>query len=262
MSRDTSAPGRASGEHDTVFLPAQALREESRRTAPPTAAPSSLSALQPESLGLTVAEENGMRTLLDATLSALLVPGESTWLEHTSGLVCVEARPERPVSFDGRGLVARSGGALTTAATQGFSRTSAGRVMLGPRVPGEQLQLLDLAGERLIVQDRYVLAWSAPASDTSSPLRHPAPWPLELLAFGGQATLVLGLPQSFLAYDVHPGDDFEVRPASLVGWAGDLDVRLDGAPGLTSKPARFSGNGTVLFVPTTTSASLTERRMF
>jgi hypothetical protein len=259
-----------SGGHDTVFLPSQALRDESRRTAPPTAAPASFEPGSPV-YGTDVVPASepapAARSLLDATLGALVVPGESAWSQHETGLVLALASSAAPVSFDPRALVARAGGAAPQPGSHGFSRATAGRLMLGPRTPGELVQLLDLAGESLVVQDRFLAAWGAEpaAGPQAAPVRHPAPWPLELLELSGPFRVVLGLPQPFLAYDVQHGDDFEIRTSVLVGWAGDLDVSLVSPASLASATARFAGNGTVLFLPggsAATSVNLTERRMF
>lgn len=245
----------------------EALRDPNQRTSPPARFETDRGVTEmPRSFaGLLVEPESGHdgdarppRTLLDLTLAALLVvPTDTAWSRHPSGVVCASVPPSAPVHYDPRSFVARSsaGSRSDAAATnKGFAKLGAGRIVLAPRHDAETLHLLDLAGETLVVSDRYVVAFAAPEG---GPLRHEAPWPLEMLRFSGEGMLVLGLPDAFVTYDVRSGDDFELRAASLVGWAGELTVALDG-DGTVAPPhrrVRFTGNGTVLLLTRSLSAT-------
>ncbi len=249
----------------------EALRDPNRRTSPParfetdpglTEMPRSFSGLlvEPEITHDGDRESRPARTLLDLTLAALLVvPSDAAWSRHPSGLVCASVPPSGPVHYDARSFAAcSSAGSRATAAgtNKGFARLSEGRILLAPRHEAETLHLLDLAGENLVVNDRYVVAFDAPDGE-GGPFRHEAPWPLEMLTFSGEGMLVLGLPDTFLTYDVRSGDDFELHAASLVGWAGELAVTLDGdgAMAPSSRRVRLAGNGTVLLLGRSFSAT-------
>lgn len=260
----------------------EALRDANQRTSPPEPfAHGGLTEL-PHSFGDHLADTSSeapgptgprpARTLLDLTLASLLVvPADVPWSRHESGLVCASAAAEGPIYYDTRAFVARARPSAESpgpaGASKGFTKAEAGRVVLGPRGAGETLHLLDLAGEGLVVHDRYVVAFDVPGTvGAGMPVRHAAPWPLEMLEFSGEGMLVLGLPETLLTYDVRSGDHFELRAASLIGWAGELEVTLDDEPApagddrlrriLGDDPSargdarrvRFSGNGTVLLL--------------
>lgn len=257
----------------------EALRDPNRRTAPPTRfetdhgvtdMPRSFAGLlsEPEAADEQDGDTRPPRTLLDLTLAALLVvPTAAPWSRHRSGLICASAPLSVPIHYDPRAFVARasaSGSRRADATIKGFATARDGRVVLAPRTAGETLHLLDLGGETLVVNDRYVVAFDASRGDGSlGPNRYEAPWPLEMLRFSGEGMLVLGLPEEFLTYDVRSGDDFELRAASLVGWAGELVVSLDGEGAPTSAPShqrvRFAGNGTVLLLPMTSPMTSSQR---
>lgn len=259
----------------------EALRGQIQRTSPPEQLATNGVTDAPHSFANLVANGAGdaeplhaPRTLLDLTLASLLVvPEDLQWSHHSSGLVSATARADAPFYYDTRAFVARARVAEVappSGATKGFTKIDSGRVVLGPRQDGEVLQLLDLAGESLVVHDRYVVAFAVETGDM--PVRHSAPWPLEMLQFSGAGTLVLGLPDSVLTYDVRGGDEFELRAASLVGWAGELEAIVDADVNRASGRVRFAGNGTVLLLTkshTTTSPrtvgdrwmSPTDRRM-
>ncbi|RYZ68015.1 MAG: hypothetical protein EOP08_01495, partial [Proteobacteria bacterium] len=241
----------------------EALRDTNQRTSPPapfdtgglTEMPRTFSELLSDggSRAPAAAERRPPRTLLDLTLATLLVvPADEPWSRHESGLVCASATAESPVYYDTRAFVARSRSVDAThahlGASKGFTKADTGRLVLGPRGSAEVEQVQDLVGETLVVHDRYVVAFDV-VGEGGMPVRHTAPWPLEMLQFSGEGMLALGLPQEFLTYDVRSGDHFELRAASLIGWAGELEVSLEDDPGQGSaRRVRFSGNGTVLLL--------------
>ena len=265
----SSSPDGAPGATRGV----EALRDGNQQTSPPvrfeshahththtdrTELPRSFANLlsEPELHAAPTGEARPPGTLLDLTLATLLVvPADEPWSKHPSGLVIASAAPATPVYYDTRAFVARSAAAEPhsmrgSSASKGFTKLDLGRILLGPRADGETLHLLDLAGESVIVHDRYVVGFGAAhAHGGGVPARHEAPWPLEMLRFSGEGMLVLGLPDAILTYDVRSDDDFELRAASLIGWAGELEVFLDGdAAAGASRRVRFAGNGTVLLL--------------
>lgn len=254
LGADSSESGAGSATRGV-----EALREETTRTAPPsslgdaamTELPSSLSGLGGAQEQEDAAQLTAPRTLLDLTLSSLLVvPADVPWSRHPSGLVCATADAQAPFYYDTRAFVARARVAETApasaASNKGFTKIDGGRVVLGPRSDDEKLHLLDLAGESLIVHDRYVVAFAA--ADGDVPTRHPSPWPLEMLQFSGAGAVVLGLPDAVLAYDVRIGDEFELRASNLIGWAGELTALVDTELARAGRRVRFVGNGTVLLL--------------